>query len=32
MKTSRFEIPNKLLIPPNERQYVLLMEAPNITY
>ena len=32
MKTLHFEIPNKLLIPPNERQYVLLMKVPNITY
>ena len=27
MKTSHFEIPNKL-IPQNERQYERLMEAP----
>ena len=32
MKTSHFEIAMKLLILPNERQYVLLMKVPNITY
>jgi len=32
MKTSHFEIAMKLLIPPNETQYVLLMKVPNITY
>ena len=32
MKISHFEIALKLLIPPNERQYVLLMKVPNVTY
>ena len=32
MKISHFEIAMKLLIPPNERQYVLLMKVPNVTY
>ena len=32
MKISHFEIAMKLLTPPNERQYVLLMKVPNVTY